>query len=218
MRLHRCMCHATLQFSNSDVKLHTQYVRSRLILPHGVQYNDQLYPPILELRNHRGPLIDPAMGKPCPLEVVGNFRGTDPIFKGCYGDSLLYSKTDLAQLRREKVYLPTFQGEIPVPPAPSYQQVREPAVTKQSPHRVAALDTSVESPKAKRSSSKGGPSWGSRHSSNALTSKCPDSTSAKKPSCPKESTPDDKAKSPQACSSHKCGRLPSPTSGSAGCK
>ena len=97
------------------------------------------------------------MGEPCPLEVVGDFRAMDPIFKGCYGDSLLYSKADLAQLRQQKVYLPAFQGEIPVPPAPSYWQVREPAVTKQSPHRVAALDTSGESPKAKHSSSKGGP-------------------------------------------------------------
>ena len=75
----------------------------------------------------------------------------------------------------------------------------------------------MESPKAKCSSSKGRPSQGSRHSSNTSTSKCPDSTSAKKPSCPKDSTPDDQAKSPQACSSHKHGHSPSPTSGSAGC-
>ena len=105
-----------------------------------------------------------------------------------------------------------------MPPAPSYQQVRELAVTKQSPHRAAALDTSVESPKAKRSSSKGRPSWGSRRSSNTWTLKCPDSTSAKKPSCPKDSTPDDQTKSSQACSSCKCSCLPSPISGSAGCK
>ena len=105
-----------------------------------------------------------------------------------------------------------------MPPAPSYWQVREPVATKQSPHRVAVPDTSVESPKAKCSSSKGGPPWGSRHSSNTSTPKRPDSTSAKKPSCPKESTPDDQAKSPQARSSHKLGHSPSPTSGSAGCK
>ena len=55
MRLHRCVCHATLQFSNNDPKLHTQYVGSHLILPHRVQYNDHLYPSILELRNHRNP-------------------------------------------------------------------------------------------------------------------------------------------------------------------
>ena len=59
------------------------------------------------------------------MEVVGDFKAADPIFKGCYGDSLLYLEDDLAQLRRQKVYLPTFQEEIPVPPAPSYCQDRE---------------------------------------------------------------------------------------------
>ena len=188
MRLHRCVCHATVQFSNEDPKQRTKYVGSRLILPRRVQYNEQLYPSILELRNHCGPLIDPATGEPYPMEVVGNFRALVLIFKGCYGDSLLYSDDDLARLRQWKIYLPTFQGEIPVPPAPSYRQVRGPAATKRSLHRVAASDIPVESPKAKHSSSKSGPRRGSRCSSNASTPKCPDSMSAKKPSCPKEST------------------------------
>ena len=105
-----------------------------------------------------------------------------------------------------------------MPPAPSYWQVREPAVTKQSPHRAAALDAPAESPKAKCSSSKSGPQRGSRCSSNTSTPKRPDSTSAKKPSCPKESTLDDQAKSPKAHSSHKRGHSPSPTAGPAGHK
>ena len=150
------------------------------------------------------------------MEVVGNFRATDLIFKGCYRDSLLYYDADLCQLRRWKIHLPSSQGEMPVPPAPSYQQVREPAVTKQSPHRVAASDAPAESPKAKCSNSKSGPQRGSRHSSNTSTPKHPDSTSAKKPSCATESTLDGQVKSPQACSSRKCDHLPSPTSGSAG--
>ena len=107
---------------------------------------------------------------------------------------------------------------LPVPPAPSYWQVREPAATKQSPHRAAALDIPAESSKAKCSCSKSGTQQGSGCSSNTSTPKCPDSTSAKKPSCPKESTMEDQAKSPQACSSQKCSRSPSPTSGSAGHK
>ena len=105
-----------------------------------------------------------------------------------------------------------------MPPAPSYRRVRELAATKQSPHRVAAPDMSVESPKAKHSSSKGGSPQGSGHRTNTLTPKCPDSTSAKKPSCPKESTLDDQVKSPQAHSSRKHGHSPFPTSGSAGHK
>ena len=169
MCLHRCVCHTTLQFSSDDPKLCTQYIGSHLLLPHGVQYNNQLYPSILEPWNHCGPLIDPTTGQPCPLEVVDDFKATDPIFKGCYRDSLLYSEADMTRLRQQKVYLPTFQGEIPMPPAPSYRQVREPAVIKQSPHRAAAPDTSAESPKAKCSSSKDGPSCGSGHSSNTST-------------------------------------------------
>ena len=166
--LHRCVFHATLQFSNYDPKECTKYVESCLILPRRAQYNNWLYPAILEPRNHHSPLIDPTTGEPYPMEVVGDFRATDPIFKGCYGDSLLYSDADLAQLRWQ-IYLPAFQGEIPVPPAPSYWQVRELAVTKQSLHRVAAPDTSAESPKTKHSSSKGGPQRGSGRSSNTST-------------------------------------------------
>ena len=64
MHLHCCIYRATLQFSNDDSKQCTQYVGSHLILPRGVQYNDQLYPSILELWNYCGPLIDPAMGEP----------------------------------------------------------------------------------------------------------------------------------------------------------
>ena len=155
--LHHCVCRATLQFSNNEPKECTKYVGSCLILPCGAQYNDQLYPAILELQNHCSPLIDPATGKPYLMEVVGNFRSMDPIFKVCYRDSLLYSDADLARLRCWKIYLPAFQGEIPVPPAPSYRQVRELAVIKQSPHRVAASDTHVEFPKAKCSNSKSRP-------------------------------------------------------------
>ena len=157
MRLHHCVCRATLQFSNDDPKQRTKYIGSCLILPHRVQYNNRLYPTILEPWNHRGPLIDPATGEPYPMEVMGNFRAMDPIFKGCYGDSLLYSDDDLARLRQWKIYLPAFQGEIPMPPAPSYLQVRELEATKQSLQRVAALDTPAESPKVKCSNSKSGP-------------------------------------------------------------
>ena len=59
----------------------TNYIGSCLILPCGVQYNDWLYPSIPEPWNHHGPLIDPATGELCLMEVVGDFRATDPIFK-----------------------------------------------------------------------------------------------------------------------------------------
>ena len=111
--LHCCVCRTTLQFSNDDLKERTNYVGSCLILPRGVQYNDWLFPAILELWNHCGPLIDPATGEPYPMEMVGDFKALDPIFKGCYGDSLLYSDTDLCWLRWRKIHLPVFQGGDP---------------------------------------------------------------------------------------------------------
>ena len=58
------------------------------------------------------------------MELVGDFWVADPIFKGCYGDSLLYSDAELCRLRQQGIHLPMYQGEIPVLPAPSYQQAR----------------------------------------------------------------------------------------------
>ena len=215
MHLHHCVCCATLQFNNGEPKEHTNYAGSHLILPHGAQYNDRLFPLILEPQNHQGPLIDSTMKEPYPMELVGDFRVADPIFKGCYGDSLLYSDADLHRLRWQGIHLLTFQG---VPLAPSYQQAREPEVTKQSPNRVAASDTPMESPKTKRSSSKSGPQCGLGRSSNTLTPKHPDSTSATKPSSFKEPTSNSQEKSSKACSSCKHGHSPSPTTRSVRCR
>ena len=156
MHLHCCICCATLQFSNDEPREHNNYSGS-LILPHGAQYNDWLFPSILKPWNHHGLLIDSAMGEPYLMGMVGNFRAMDPIFKGCYRDSLLYSEADLHWLRWQGIHLPMLQGEIPMPPAPSYRQVRESVATKQSPHRAAASDITAESPKAKHSSSKSSP-------------------------------------------------------------
>ena len=102
-----------------------------------------------------------------------------------------------------------------MPPTPPYWQSRELVTAKQSPCRVAAPDMAVESPKTRHSSSKGGAPWGSGHNSKTSTSKCPDSTSAKTPPHPQESSLDCPVKSPQARSSWKCGCSLSPTTESA---
>ena len=91
-------------------------------------------------------------------------------------------------------------------------------MTKQSPHRAVASDTPAESPKAKHSSSKSSPQCGSGCSSNTSTPKHTDSTSAKKPSSSKEPTLNGQEKSAKSRSSRKHGHLPSPTTGSVGCK
>ena len=124
MHLHHCVCHTTLQFNNDKPEEHTNYAWSHLILPCRDQYSDQLLPAILKPWNHQGLLIDSVMKEPYPMELVGDFQAADPIFKGCYGDSLLYSDADLHWLRWWGIHLPTFQGEILMPPAPLHQQAR----------------------------------------------------------------------------------------------
>ena len=174
--LHCCVCCATLQFTNDDPKELKNYARSHFILPREAQYNDQLFPTILEPWNHQGPLIDSEMKEPFPMELVGDFQAADPIFKGCYGDTLLYSNSELHQLRWWGIHLPAYQGEIPVLLAPSYQQARGPMASKQSPPRVATPDSPADSPKTRHSSGKGSPHHSSGHSSNTSTPKRPDST------------------------------------------
>ena len=94
-RLHCCICHATLQHLNVNPCYCRAYGGSHLILPHGAQYKEQLFPEILKPQNHRVLLIDPVTKEPFPMKLMGDFRSTDPIFKGCYGDSFLYSDMDL---------------------------------------------------------------------------------------------------------------------------
>ena len=89
---------------------------------------------------------------------------------------------------------------------------------KLSPPRAATPNPSVESPKSKCSGSKGRPHRSSGCSSNTSTPKCPDSTSAKKPSSSKEPASNEQEKSPRVHSSHKCGHSPSPSAESVGCK
>ena len=217
-RLCRCICRATLQYMDTDPEQLKKYSRSHLILPHRAQYNDWLYPMILKPWNHWEPLMDSLTKEPFPMELVGDFWVADTIFKGYYGDSLLYSDAELCQLRQWGIHLPAYQGEIPVLPAPLYQQAREPEMTQQFPPRAATPNPSVESPKTKHSSGKGGPHRSSGCSSNTSTPKHPDSTSAKKPSSSKEPTSNSQEKSPKAHSSHKHGGSPSPSAESVGCK
>ena len=93
--LHHCICHATLQYMYGDPKQCREYSESHLILPCGAQYKEQLFPKILKPWNHWEPLMDSTTKEPFPMELVGDFRSTDPIFKGCYSDSFLYSDAEL---------------------------------------------------------------------------------------------------------------------------
>ena len=152
------------------------------------------------------------------MELVGDFRSTDPIFKGCYGDLFLHSNVDLGQLRWRGIHLPAYHSEIPAPPAPSYLQAKQSKAMKQSPPWAVTPNPAVESPKTKCSGSKGGHHHSSGCGSNTSTPKCPDSTSAKKPSSSKEPALNKQEKSPRSHGSHKHGHSPSPSAESVGSK
>ena len=108
--LHHCICHPTLQYMNDDPNQHREYAGSPLILPCGAQYKEQLFPKILKLWNHREPLTDSTTKEPFPMELLGDFRSPDPIFKGCYADSFLYTDMDLGQLRWHGIHLPPYRS------------------------------------------------------------------------------------------------------------
>ena len=152
------------------------------------------------------------------MELVGGLRSTDPIFKGCYGDSFLNSDVDLGQLRQWGIHLPPYRDEIPAPPVPSYLQAKQSEATKRSPPLSVTPNPALESPKTKRSCGKGRHHCSLGCSSNTSTLKHPDSTSAKKPSSSKEPAPKEQDKSPKSHGSHKCGCSPSPSTKSARCK
>ena len=152
------------------------------------------------------------------MELVGDFGSTDPIFKGCYGNLFLYTDMDLGPLRQHGIHLLPYWSEIPAPLAPSYLRAKQPKATKQSPQQAMTPNPAVDSPKAKYSSSKGRHCHSLGCSSNTSTLKCPDSTSAKKPSSSKEPAPNEQEKSPRSCSSRKCDHSPSPSAESVRCK
>ena len=82
---------------------------------------------------------------------------------------------------------------------------------KQSPLWAATPTTVAKSPKTKCFSGKGGHHRSSGCGLNTSTLKCPDSTSAKKPSSSKEPVPKEQDKSPRSHSSCKHGCFPSPS-------
>ena len=164
-----CICHTTLQFMNTYPNLYKQYLGGQLILPHGAQYHEWLFPAILKPRNHHKPLTDSA-GKPYLVETVGDFWASDPIFKGSYGNSLLYTLDELCKLEDQGIYLPAYHAEIPVPPAPLYHQARVPEATRLPPLKVSASDVPEESKKTTHTSRKDGTHSSSGHSS--TTSRC----------------------------------------------
>ena len=93
-----CMCLALLQLADTQPALQLTFKGSCLIIPHGTQYKN-LFPEIMALHNHWGPLKDPKTGLPFPMEAVEVFCLVDRLFPGIAGASLVFCKADLTELK-----------------------------------------------------------------------------------------------------------------------
>ena len=206
--LHHCICHVTLQYMNDDPNQRREYSGSHLILPRGVQYMERLFPqdpPAAEPPGatdrfcHQGAFSHGTSGR---LQVNG------PDLQRVLWRLVPVHRCGPGPTQAAWDKFPPYQSEIPAPLALSYLQARQPKAMRRSPPRATTPNPAVESPKAKCSGSKGGHLCSSGHSSNTSTPKCPDSTSAKKPSSSKEPTSNDQEKSPRGHHSCKCGHSP----------
>ena len=149
------------------------------------------------------------------MELVGDFRSMDLILKGV---TVTHSCTPVQNWAGSGSVGYTFPHIRVRSQHHWLLPARQPKATKQSPLRAVTPNPSVESPKAKHSGGKGGHHHSLRHSSNTSTLKCPDSTSAKKPSSSKEPASNKQEKSPRAHGSCKHGRSPSPSTKSVRCR
>ena len=107
----------------------------RLLIPRGVQYGPKLFPELVVLRNHAGPLIDSATGHDATLQTVGSFRTVDPIFPSFPGDLALFTAEEVAQLKE--------LGVLTTPPTPEHLPLFPPLVT---PSRGRVVSTTLGTP------------------------------------------------------------------------
>ena len=77
-----------------------------LLIPRGVQFGPKLFPELVILHNHAGPLVDSATGHDAPLRTVGSFRAVDPIFPSFPGDLALFTAEEVAKLKELGVLTP----------------------------------------------------------------------------------------------------------------
>ena len=107
----------------------------RLLIPRGVQFGPKLFPELVILRNHAGPLVDSATGHDAPFQTVGSFRAVDPIFPSFPGDLALFTAKEVAKLKELGVLTP--------PPAPECLPLFPPLVT---PSRGKVVSTALGTP------------------------------------------------------------------------
>ena len=78
----------------------------RLLILRGMHFGPELFPDLVILHNHVGPLIDSIMQQEMPFQMVGPFQATDLIFPGLPGDLELFTAKEVAKLKELGVLNP----------------------------------------------------------------------------------------------------------------
>ena len=88
-----------------------------LLILRGVHFGPELFPILVILFNHVGPLVDSITWQEMPFQMVGPFEATDPIFPGLPGDLELFTAEEVAKLKELGVLNPpTMPGHLPLFP------------------------------------------------------------------------------------------------------
>ena len=62
-----------LSMPNWDPSERRRTKGGHLLIPRGVQYSPKLFPELVVLCNHAGPLVDPTTGHDAPFQTIGSF-------------------------------------------------------------------------------------------------------------------------------------------------
>ena len=88
-----------------------------LLILRGVHFDPELFPDLVILCNHAGPLVDSAMQQEVPFQTIGPFWATDLIFPSLPGDLELFMAEEVAKLKElEVLNPPNMPGCLPLFP------------------------------------------------------------------------------------------------------
>ena len=77
-----------------------------LLIPRGMHFSPGLFPEIVILHNHMGPLVDSTTWQEVPFQTIGPFRAIDTIFPSFPGDLELFTAEEVAKLKELGVLNP----------------------------------------------------------------------------------------------------------------
>ena len=70
-----------------------------ILILRGVYFGPELFPVLVILRNHAGPLVNSAIQQEVPFHTIGPFQATDSIFPNPPGDLELFTAKEVAKLK-----------------------------------------------------------------------------------------------------------------------